>query len=63
MISSDLIPEKAFAPIWVTEEDIMICFNDEHPANANFSIWVTEEGIVIYANDEHLEKDSDESIL
>ena len=49
---------KAFSPIEVTEEGIVICVNDEQPSKAPFPIEVTEEGIsnVICVNDEHPEK-------
>ena len=44
---------KAFSPIEVTEEGIVICVNDEQPEKAKSPIEVTEEGIVICVNDEH----------
>ena len=43
---------KAEISIEVTEEEIVISFNDEHSSKACFPIEVTEEGIVISVNDE-----------
>ena len=44
---------KAYWPISVTEEGIVISVNDEHPQKAHSLISVTEEGIMISVNDEH----------
>ena len=55
-ISNDGQLEKAFSPIEIIEEGIVILINDEHPEKAFFPILVTEEGIVIFFNDEHPKK-------
>ena len=39
-------------PIEVTEEGIVISFNDEHRQKVEFLFEVTEEGIVICVNEE-----------
>ena len=49
---------KAFSPIFVIEDGIVICFKDEHPAKVKSPIIVTENGIDICVNSIHSEKAS-----
>ena len=52
-IINDVISMKAFFPIEITEDGIVICSNALHPRKASFPIVITEEGIKICFNDKH----------
>ena len=49
------IQKKTLSPILVTDDGIVICVSDEHPANTPLLIKVKNDGVVnvTCASDEH----------
>lgn len=56
--SNDVQSSKAFIPIKVTDDGIVISFKEVHPLKAFHSIVTTEDGIITSFNEVHPEKRS-----